>query len=184
MFTTNFDKYACFGDTITCEVEGFEITARIEQDTDSGSPWDEEDGHGLISDWTSRSKRPGERVLHEERGSYRYYDIQASMAKAIREGWDCELFGQGTPRERAARAVERDFKAMRAWCNDEWYYCGVVLSVAKNGYTLDEHAASLWGIELNYPGSENNDYLTEVANDLLGEALKVGREAVVAICGA
>jgi hypothetical protein len=31
---------------------------------------------------------------------------------------------------------------------------------------LASHAASLWGIEANYPGADNS-YLTEVANELL-----------------
>jgi len=59
---------------------------------------------------------------------------------------------------------------MAAWKNDEWYYCGVILSVALEGITLDRFAASLWGIEANYPDSDNA-YLTEVANELLPEAI-------------
>ena len=54
--------------------------------------------------------------------------------------------------------------------NDEWFYCGVILSVALEGITLDRFAASLWGIEANYPDSDNA-YLSEVANELLPEAL-------------
>ena len=59
---------------------------------------------------------------------------------------------------------------MAAWKKDEWYYCGVILSVAIDGITLDDHAASLWGIEANYPDSDNA-YLSEVAGELLPEAL-------------
>jgi len=40
---------------------------------------------------------------------------------------------------------------MAAWKNDEWYYCGVI-----------------------YPDSDNA-YLTEVANELLPEALEVAK---------
>lgn len=60
--------------------------------------------------------------------------------------------------------------ARRAWFDNEWHYCGVVLSVTRDGVMLDEHAASLWGIECNYPGSDNS-YLNSVANELLPEAL-------------
>ena len=63
---------------------------------------------------------------------------------------------------------------MEAWRGDEWFYCGIVLSVAFEGVTLDTHAASLWGIEANYPDSDNA-YLTDVANELLPEALDAGR---------
>ncbi len=39
---------------------------------------------------------------------------------------------------------------------------------------VDSTQASLWGVEANYPGSDNA-YLTEVANDLLPEALDTAR---------
>ncbi|WP_309383168.1 hypothetical protein [Cerasicoccus frondis] len=68
-------------------------------------------------------------------------------------------------------------KARKAWFDNEWFYCGVVLSVSKAGVVLDDHAASLWGIEANYPKSDNNR-LTEVANELAAEALEVGREVL------
>ena len=63
---------------------------------------------------------------------------------------------------------------MAAWKNDEWYYCGVILSVSIDGLTLDRFAASLWGIEANYPDSDNA-YLTEVANELVPEALETAK---------
>ena len=59
---------------------------------------------------------------------------------------------------------------MDAWKNDEWFYCGVILSVKMQDVEITDHGASLWGIEANYPDSEN-EYLTEVANELLSEAL-------------
>ena len=62
--------------------------------------------------------------------------------------------------------------ARKAWFNDEWFYCGVVLSVSLDDILLDDIAASLWGIEANYPCSDNS-YLTEVANELLDDALTV-----------
>jgi hypothetical protein len=70
---------------------------------------------------------------------------------------------------------------MASWRRDEWFYCGIVLSVSLEGVDLDPHAASLWGIEANYPGSDNAN-LNEIACDLLPEALAVGRAAVARIC--
>ena len=58
----------------------------------------------------------------------------------------------------------------RAWFNDEWFYCGVVISAHKAGICLDMYASALWGIEANYPDSDNA-YLSEVANELLEEAI-------------
>jgi len=41
---------------------------------------------------------------------------------------------------------------------------------------VDSTQASLWGVECNYPGTDNS-YLTTVANELLPEALDAGRAA-------
>jgi hypothetical protein len=58
-----------------------------------------------------------------------------------------------------------------AWKRGDWYFVGLVLSVSIDGYTLDDHAASLWGIDCNHPGGDNA-YLQEIANDLLPEAIE------------
>lgn len=161
------------GDDQTIEVDGFDVSARIEYDDSMGRPWEEHDGHGPVSEWTRRAKRPGERVLHDDRGSYLYYDWQEAIQIAKRDGWDAEPYGTGTPGQRAERAVAADFKRLRDWCRNEWCWVGVVLSVSKNGVTLDEHAASLWGIE-----SDCGDYLVEVANDMIPEAVEAGRRVL------
>ena len=67
--------------------------------------------------------------------------------------------------------------ARTAWSANEWFYCGVVLSVSRKGVTLDKYAASLWGIDCNYPGSDNA-YLSEIADELLLEALNVARSVL------
>lgn len=172
MFVEKFNSYVCDGDSITCEVNGFTVTAKVERDDDSDAPWDREEDDCLVSDWRPKnSKRPGERVLCENRGSCRFYNWQEAIQIARKDGWDAEPYGTGTPGERAERAVLRDFENLKAWCADEWWYVGIILSVEYNGKELTDHAASLWGIECNYPGSDNS-YLLEVANDLLSEALE------------
>lgn len=137
-----------------------------------GPPWKEHDGHGPVSDWTRRSKLPGERVLCDDRGFRRYYDWQEAVKIARRDGWDAPPFGVGTAGERAVRAAESDFQHLRGWCNDTWHWVGVVLSVSKAGIELDGYAASLWGIDA---GEDGGEYLTDVANELLDEAVKVGK---------
>lgn len=52
------------------------------------------------------------------------------------------------------------------WKNDEWFFCGIVLSCEYNGISL-ECNESLWGIECNF--GEDNAYLLEVANELLSQ---------------
>ncbi len=125
MFTEKFDTFVCMGDTISTEVDGFTITARIEYDQDYRI--DDDDSHNIDQSVT------------------------------------------GCDDEQQAELIA----ARNAWYNDEWWYGGVVLSVSKAGVVLTDHAASLWGIDINHPCG-NNDYLTEVANELLAEAVEQG----------
>lgn len=80
-------------------------------------------------------------------------------------------------RERFAKAQAEAEAVMEAWRKDEWFYCGIVLAIECEGVELDDHAASLWGIEANYPGSDNA-YLSEVADELLPEAVAAGHAAL------
>lgn len=139
-FTIKFESFACEGDSLTCEVAGFEIIARIVRDDCPDAPDERQEGF-----WPSLYKdAPG-------------------------------FIGAGpNHRERFAQAQNRAEAVMEAWRKDEWFYCGIVLSVAFEGVLLDDHAASLWGIEANYPDGDNA-YLTDVANELLPEALEAGR---------
>ena len=80
-------------------------------------------------------------------------------------------------RERLAKAQAEAEAVMDAWRRDEWFYCGIVLAIECEGVELDSTQASLWGIEANYPGSDNA-YLSEVAGELLPDALAAGRTAL------
>lgn len=71
----------------TFEIDGVTFRVRTEYDDYHGAPWDEEDGHGPVSDWTSRSKLPGEFVLCEDRGKRRFYDFAEACRIARRDGW-------------------------------------------------------------------------------------------------
>lgn len=157
------DHFAVF------ERGGFTIKARTEYDDDSTPPWERANGHGPVSEWTTRNKEPGERVLVSDRSAKRYYDVAEAMAIAKRDGWGWP--GEGlTKGQRAAAAVESDFQFLRSWCNDEWHYVGVILSVEKNGVELDRHAASCWGVEDN-----DSSYLQQIAEEMVDEAVAVGR---------
>ena len=63
----------------------FRVT--IHHDQDHGAPWDEHDGHGPVSDWTTRDKAPGELILSEDRRSKRYYDFAEACRVARRDDW-------------------------------------------------------------------------------------------------
>lgn len=71
---------------------------------------------------------------------------------------------------------------MAAWLNDEWFYCGVAVTVERNGVQLTgQYSNALWGVECNYPDSDN-DYLRCVANELLSEALDEAKATRAKIC--
>lgn len=135
-FSQRFDDFVCEGDSITCEVDGYTVTARLARDDTPDAPDERQDGF-----WPS------------------LYPNDAGFIGA----------GNGF-RDRFAKAQAKAEAVMAAWKNDEWYYCGVILSVAIDGLEIIDHAASLWGIEANYPDSDNA-YLAEVANELLPEAI-------------
>ena len=148
-FTERFQSFVCEGDSITCEVAGFEIVARIVRDDCGDAPDERQDGF-----WPSLYKdAPG-------------------------------FIGPGpNHRQRFAEAQAKAEAVMEAWRKNEWFFCGIVLSVTLEGVTLEQNAAALFGIEANYPHSDNS-YLTEVAQELLPEALDAGRAAARRLCAA
>lgn len=81
-----------------------------------------------------------------------------------------------------AREMAKARAIMDAWKNDEWHYYGVAVTVEREGVQLvGRYDHALWGIEGNYPGTDNS-YFQEVANELLDEALSAARAKVSALC--
>ncbi len=139
--------------------DGLTIHVDVVPDESMGAPWEEHDGHGIVSKWTSRTKNPGEMILAKDRGNYRYYDFAETVKVARRDGWGAE---GATPGERAHRAALADFNRLRDWCNDRWQWVGVVVRIS------DGPAESLWGVESD--GDYWRDIAAELANGLLDEA--------------
>ena len=160
-------KHLWDGDTFEYKGRGYRV--KFEYDDSHGAPWKECDGHGVVSEWTTRDKAPGERKLVSDRSSKRYYDIAETMKIAKRDGWGlgndelaklAQALGRmPTKKEIVSKAVDNDFEYLRAWCNDEWHYCGVIVT-----HEETQDSESLWGIE-------DNDYdcLAEVAHELADE---------------
>ena len=149
----------------------------IVPDESHGAPWENEDGHGPVTDWTRRDKTPGELVLCEDRGSRRFYDFAEAVRTARRDCWGVNDIATETARQRATRAAREDFERLRRWCNAQWSYVGVCLfELPRDGverspshvadsapFGILNHAA-LWGIE-----SDCDDYHDEVARELTSE---------------
>jgi hypothetical protein len=155
------------GDTFEHAGNLFRVT--FPRDEDHGTPWDEEDGHGPVTGWESRDKRPGEMILSEDhRGrAKRFYDFAEAVRIAKAEGWDAPPYKTGTAGERAHRAALADFDRLRRWCSDDWCYVGCVVTLVDDDEEdMPEFSASFWGIE-----SDAGDYLREVAEELADEIL-------------
>lgn len=148
MFTKDFDRYAVAGETISCEVDGFTVVARIEHDSDAGAPDTNDEGF-----WPSLDK--------DNAGYIGLLDGETAGAQQLRYEAD----------------LKRMQHVMASWKDDIWFYCGIVLTVKKGTVVITDHAASLWCVDCNYPDESATDekypnqHLREVANDLLDDAL-------------
>ena len=137
----------------------------IEPDDRNEPPWTQEDGHGPVTDWTTRDKQPGERVLITDRRSKRFYDFAEACRIARRDGWGVD--GGQLPNESAkayaARAVEADYTRLRRWSVGDWSYVGVVLVPLCTccGEGKPDYSYALWGVE--------SDYLETVAGELVDQ---------------
>ena len=138
-------------------------------DADTDAPWDREDGHGPVSDWTTRAKRPGEMIITRDRGMRRYYDFSEAVRIARRDGWNTEPHQWPSKGARAHAAALADFNYLRRWCADYWHYCGIVVTLLDADGDPDSVDASLWGIEDGLPGSSR--YHEDVIQDLIAECV-------------
>jgi hypothetical protein len=144
-------------------------TYRIEWEHDShmGAPWKEHDGHGIVSDWTTRDKKPGEWVLHNDGHMKRYYDAQATIEIAKRDGWNTKPYNWTTKGEQAAQAVLADFKHLQDWCNDQWHWCCIAATLLDDDGNETEHTAAIGGVE---DGTDSaDDHHQELIADLIGQ---------------
>lgn len=159
------------GDTF--EHRGYSFRVRFEHDDCLGEPWKEHDGHGVISDWTTRDKEPGERVLATDRNHRRYYDVRETMKIARRDSWGCShstlvngVFNSGhaTKGEAIACAVDEDFERMRGWCVDAWQWIYAVVTLLDEDGDDTDVRESLGGLE-----SDDDTYLSVAARELADE---------------
>lgn len=144
------------GDQVRYELPGgLYAIVKLEYDTDYNWPWKNSDGHGVVSDWEHCGEADGRWELCEDHYSRRYYDWVETVKIAMRDGW-------GHSGGDIMDAVRRDYEYLRAWCNDEWYYVGVIVELYDaNDELIGEE--SCWGYE-----SYCEDYLCSEARSWLG----------------
>lgn len=159
-FATEYELTATVGD--------FTITAKTEYDDCMSQPWNEECGHGPVRSLSRYSDRkaPSEMLLGEGWA----YDFAEACKIALRDGWGIaggKMEGESA-KAYAARCAMADFKHLQAWCNDDWHYCVLVVTVHCEG--VEMAFESLGGM---YSGDD--DYLTETANELAETALEAAK---------
>ena len=133
------------------------FAVELMRDEDMREPWRECDGHGEVTDWTSRAKRPGELILNQDGDSCRYYDFSVACAIALRDGWDATPLNDGTEtkRQQAARA---DYEYLKAWCEDDRFYVVVRVVLLDDEGEETDIDQYLGGVE--YHNTDENDGLT------------------------
>lgn len=165
------------GETVALS-DSLQIRIRAEHDLDHGAPWEDCDGHGPVSEWTTRDKRSGERVLSTDRRSKRFYDFAGAIALAKRDRWGlrdadkaalaAKLGRAPTANEICAEAVERDFKHLQDWCEDRWQYLSVTVtleSLYDDGNAKGIAGDAICGVESD--GNYWREIALEMANGVI-----------------
>lgn len=119
--------------TETFTYQGEEFRAQYWPDYDCGPPWDSEDGHGSVRYIRDREdKKPGERIIAQDRGDFLVYDFAGAMRKAKSEGWGIANQPEGaTPSQIAEMAVNRDMEMLSGFAREHWGY--VIVEVTHSG---------------------------------------------------
>lgn len=149
---TDRRPHICSGDII--EHAGYRFRVTFERDDDIGAPWDEHDGHGIVSAWERRGKRPGERVLVTDGrgrgyGRARYYDVQGTITIATADGWGPPggKRPDETDKQAIARAVDADFEYCHGWATDQWEWLYIRVEQVDDEDEPTGKEASLGGVE-------------------------------------
>jgi len=113
----------------------------------------------------------------------KYVVVGDSVSRQYPNGWELVARLEADEDTRPTDFDCYEPEDIELWEQGEWEYMGLVLSVYKNGILLDNHAASIWGIDCNFPVPVNStystsEYLSEVFDDLEQEALDRGKEVI------
>lgn len=155
------------GEEITILPNDWKIKVEFQHDSDSGPPWEECDGHGVVCDWEhGRREYDDSWILQKDRHSYLYYDWKASLKLAFKDGWGCKPYDTSS----AMDAVKSDFEFLRRWCNDEWWYVGMIVTLYDEN-NKELHEESVWGFD-----SDSIDYLCSEARSWAAHMIRKERK--------
>jgi hypothetical protein len=164
MMPSHHAAYA--GEETTALPNGWKIKVEFCYDTDTGPPWKECDGHGVVYEARSREEYMDDWLLNDDRGWYRYYDWKASLKLAIKDGWGCKPYDISS----AMDAVKADYEFLRRWCNDDWWYVGMIVTLLDEDDT-ELREDSVWGFD-----SDSIDYLCSEARSWAARMIRDERD--------
>ena len=161
------DAHGYDGENTVALPNGWSLKFEIQRDDDSGAPWKECDGHGVVYERSGREDYMDEWVLNSDRGWYRYYDWKASLKIAKRDRWGCKPYDSSP----AMDAVKADYEFLRRWCEDDWWWIGCIVTL------YDEHgdelnSESCWGFD-----SDSMDYVASEARSWAARMIVKTRKA-------
>ncbi len=155
---------------------GYSVRVHVDYDPDMGPPWEEHDGHGPVSEWTSRDKAPGELLLCADRSQKRYYDFSAAVALARKDGWGAKGDEGLTGGAKAAHAARADYEFLRRWANDQWHWIVVGVEVSRAGAVIACDYCG--GIEDD--GDYWREFAAEQANAIIANDRRARKAASIA----
>ncbi len=161
---------------------GFKFRVNIENDNDHCPPWEDDEGAGVVTDWVNRSKRPHELLLNANSRVKRFFDVKATTEKANEQGWGLteekraelreKLGKEPTRKQVIAKAVDLEYKHLKAYCDDDWYYVGVIVTQIFTGKEKLDYANACWGFE-----SKDEQGIKECAEDFMNQVIAAERES-------
>jgi hypothetical protein len=159
-------------------VQGMNFKVSLVRDDDMGFPWENEDGHGEVSQWTRRSKAPGEMTLCEAQGMRRYYDFQSAVKLARQDRWNTAPYNWRTKGEQAHQSAMADFDYLRRFCTGDWEYVNVGVSLLDDNDDLMDYpeAEFIGGVEYD---PRDSIYVRQVAEDLANQIIETQRRMFI-----
>ena len=156
------------GDVATWEQDGFSLRAEVQADDDAD--------FSFLGEFT-RNWAPG--AIHHDYLDSMTFDwfVPTSTEDEHFRGLRQMKYGRRAAHELARSYVRQDYKRLREY-GVYWWSVGIVVTVSRAGIELGD--ASVWGIE----SDSDEGYLTEMALDLVGDALEQARAALERLCGA
>ena len=148
-------------------INGYNFIIVNELDDDC-TPWEYLDNDAnIISDWTRPDKKPGELILNTGGTFKRFFDYQLACKYALDNQWGSrDSLPTDTKKQIASKAALNLFNYLRSWCNDEWVYRYIKITLI-DPYTNQEtdFIESCGGIEdLN---NYDQDWINENAAVLI-----------------